>query len=295
MITTYTYALNKIESGSIFGFSADEYSRFKFGCKDIARKFGTELAEGFIRDRLGWLQRQDQIVVISSPYCFIPTATFAMKDYFVQRLNQELVQHGMPVCQETKIHRTITYKEDYGALDAEQRYELIKNDSFHIDTAFVKGKVLIFLDDVKITGSHERMIRNMAEKFNLNNRCEFVYFGALTNDKIHPDIENHLNYYNVKSLLDLDKIIKNENFLLNTRVVKYILCAPYREFRNFIIYQKYKLVCNIYHQAIGNSYHLIDDYKLNLGVIEAIVNGNDDAQIVNMDEIFLKIPTVIKN
>ncbi len=266
-----TLSLHKIKSRHYLPFSAVEYSKFKFGDKDIARKFGHDLANDFIRYYTHSLPRINQIVVISSPYCFIPTATFAMKDYFVQTLNKELVFKGHKPVQETKIHRTITYKEDYGNLDAEERMALIGRDGFHIDKGFIEGKTLLFLDDVKISGSHENVIKRMLDKYGIDNDRVFVYFAELVNKEIHPNIENELNYAFVKSLLHLDKIIKNENFLINTRVVKYILNSDHEEFKTFIQYQPLRFVSNLFDAAIGNSYHDIEDYAANLQYIQKMI------------------------
>lgn len=247
------YSLHKIDNKDKLPFSATKYSKFKFGCKTTAREFGLALAKGFISEYLSENPIKGQIVICSSPYCFIPTATYAMKDYFVQALNMHLVNIGSPVVEETKIHRTITYKEDYGGLDKDARMKLIGNDGFHMDKEFVKGKTILFLDDVFITGSHEAMICSMIDRLKLKNDCMFLYFGQLVSSEVHPSIENDLNYAYVKSLLDLDSIIKNDNFLLNTRVVKYILNSPREEFRTFIQYQKRLLIQTLYHLAIGNS------------------------------------------
>lgn len=273
-----SFSAHKITNKYNLGFSPEEYSKFKFGDKTIAKKFGYELADKFIYKvfEKDFIHQMFSIplVVASSPYCFIPTATFAMKDYFIQRLNSYLIENGLDVVQETKIHRTITYKEDYGGLSAEQRLSLIKNDEFHIDKEFVEGKTILFLDDIKITGSHELVVKRMIENYNLSANHMFLYFAELSNAEINPNIENYLNYYFVKSLLHLDKIIKNENFMLNTRVVKYILCADFQEFKNFIQYQSNRMVNTIYHLAIGNSYHKIEEYKANLNYIKELVNNN---------------------
>ncbi len=265
--------VHQIKDRDNIPFSATDYSKFKFGCKTIAKQYGYELADWFI-NTLKFIPITEQIVVISSPFCFIPTATFAMKDYFVQRLNSYLVDQGLSPVQETKIHRTITYKEDYGELDAQQRLALIGKDGFHIDKAFVDGKVCLFLDDIKITGSHENVIKKMVIDNKLSITSIYLYYAQLDNKEIHPNIENFLNYSSVKCLLDLDKIIKNENFLLNTRVVKYILNSPHRDVINFIDYQPEILVQTIYDAAIGNSYHLIDDYKVNLTYIKNYLKTN---------------------
>jgi hypothetical protein len=252
-------------------FNRVDYSKFKFGSKKVARKFGFELAEHFIRTLQLSTYKGEQFVVCSSPYCFIPTATYAMKDYFVQRLNEWLMAHNYPVVQEAKIHRTITYKEDYGELSAEDRMKLIGGDHFHMDREFVKGKTVLFLDDIRITGSHEKMIERMVKELALECDYKFMYFAILDNVFIHPNIENELNYYFVKDLLNLDKIIKNEDFLLNTRVVKYLLNYGYTGFATFIQFQKQSFVNSLYHAAIGNSYHTIEDYQKNFNYLKTLV------------------------
>lgn len=258
-----TFYLHEIYSRESFSFKPTDYSKFKFGSKAISRKFGTDLGEAFCDKYMHEFAGKD-IVVLSSPYCHIPTATFAMKDYFLRVLNHRLAEAKVPVAEETKIHRTITYKEDYGELSREERFALIQNDGFHIDTEFIKGKILIFLDDVRITGSHERVIERMMEQHALENDSYFVYFGAVEDPDLDPRVENDINYAFVKDLLDVDKIIKNDEFILNTRVVKYMLNSPSLEFRMFVQYQPIRLLETIYNLAIGNSYHTIDDYIDNL-------------------------------
>ncbi|OOQ60830.1 phosphoribosyltransferase family protein [Mucilaginibacter pedocola] len=263
-----TYSLHHINHDRDFGFSADDYSRFKFGDGQVSKAFGTALADGFIVDRLAVNPIRQQIVVISSPYSFIPTATFAMKDWFVYRLNHWLAQHGFPVAQEAKVHRTITYKEDYGELDAEQRMKLIGNDRFHIDKDFLDGKTLIFLDDIRITGSHERMIMKMVGEYGLSNDIYMLYFAELVNKDIHPNVENYLNYHHVKKIADLSDIIGGGDFCINTRIVKYILNYHFDDFSKFIQQQNDTFTEQLYYMAIGNGYHTIDAYAQNLNFIK---------------------------
>lgn len=283
----YTFALNKIvkKTNSAefhqlkYGFLPVEYSKFKFGDKDIARKYGYELARKFINSKvfLNILQQNHRdFVVMSSPYCFIPTATWSLSNYFVQFLNQHLVDIGYPVVELSKIHRTNTYKEDYGELSAEERLALISKDGFQIDKAFLEGKFLIMMDDIKITGSHERIIERTFKENNITNDHVFLYFAELADPTIDPKVENYLNYAFVKNLLFLDKIIKNENFLPNTRVVKYILNHKDElAFTMFVMYQSKKVLANLYHLSIGNGYHLIPDYQTNLQIIKDLLIQED--------------------
>jgi hypothetical protein len=263
-----TYSLYKIEHAGSTGFHAADYSRFKFGDGCVAKKFGTALADGFITSHLLGKPVPGQIVVVPSPYSFIPTATFAMKNHFVYRLNHWLAEHGHAVVQETKVHRTVTYKEDYGELDAAQRIKLIGNDIFHIDSTFLAGKTVLFLDDIKITGSHERMIAKMVNEYNLVNDIYMLYFAELINTAIHPNFENHLNYYSVKSIFDLESIIRSEHFFINTRIVKYMLNYPFDAFCIFLQNQPVTFAALLYNMALGNSYHTIEAYARNLHFIK---------------------------
>ena len=259
-------------------FDRDEYSKFKFGCKDVARKFGYELADKFSADLAGnKALHNKQIEVASSAYTHIPTACFAMKDYFVQRLNLYLIEVGFPVLQETKITRTATYSKDYGSMTGEARRELLKDDLMHIDSEFVENKVLILMDDIRVTGAHEELMARMVDRQDLHvEHLVYMYYAEIIDPAIDPKFEDVLNYSYVKSLLHLDKIIKNENFLLNTRTVKYILRADPSEFNSFIQYQPRRLVHTIYHQAIGNGYHLLPEYRVNLSYIRTMIDNEHD-------------------
>lgn len=277
---TKRFSAQKFKSMSDVEFNPIAYSRFKFGCKDVAREFGTYLAQRF------WLgpffneivklvkdKKAKGIIVLSSPYNFIPTATFAMKDYFIRELNVKLIAKGLSPCKEAKISRDTSYKEDYGEMSAAQRLKLISGDNFQVDAKFIEGHVCLFLDDVIITGGHERVIQKMLSTYKLEDKIfpYFLYYGELVSTKTNPKIENALNYAFVKNLLDLDKIIKNENFLLNTRTVKYILNSDHEECKVFLQYQSSKFIESLYHSAIGNGYHTEPDYKENFKYLSSLI------------------------
>jgi len=263
-----TYSLHKIYHAENPGFDPGDYSRFKFGDGLVARAFGNALSKGFIAECLAQRYAASQIVVISSPYSFIPTATFSMKNHFVFTLNRWLADHSFPVVQEAKVHRTITYKEDYGELDAADRLKLIGNDCFHIDKAFLEGKTVIFLDDIKITGSHERMIQKMVQEYQLQNEIFMVYFAELKNSQIHPRVENYYNYFAIKSIFDFENIVKSDSFEINTRFVKYILNCDFEPFSIFLENQTEYFIELLYNMALGNGYHKIESYKKNLNHIK---------------------------
>lgn len=267
-----TYSRHKITSKEKIPFSPIQYSKFKFGNKQVSRKFGHDLAEGFIKDFLTKEMIENQIVICSSPYHFIPTATYALKDYFVQKLNLFLVENGGEAIEEAKIHRTITYTQDYGAMSAQEREKLIGQDSFYIDKEFVKGKIVLFLDDIKITGSHEKVIQKMIDKQKLETKQNvFIYFAELVNTEIDPTIENYLNHAFVKNLSDLQSLLKNDKFLINTRMVKYMLNSPRKDFDIFIKKIPDSLARNIYNLSLGNKYYKISSYQQNMKALRELI------------------------
>lgn len=264
-----TFSAVQIADTSRPGLNPIEYSRFKFGSKSIARKYGYHLAEEMIMAGMIDASPNVGIVVCSSPYSFIPTATFAMKDYFIQRLNRHLSQFENTFSvEEAKIYRTLSYHEDYGSMDADQRMAMIGNDDFYVDALFLKGKKVIFLDDIRITGGHEKVMLRMVQKMNLECEITFAYYASLTDPASEPSYENVLNHAYVRTLKDVDNIIKDDEFLPNTRVVKFILnYADQRSFENFIDYQSQRTISNIYHLALGNNYHRVDRYRSNMAYI----------------------------
>ena len=273
-----TYSLHKIYGERNFDFHPDDYSRFKFGDGAIAKKFGESLADGFIREQLAGQPSRQQMVVVPSPYAFIPTATFAMKNHFVFRLNRWLARHHLPVVQEAKVHRTTTYKEDYGELNAEQRIKLIGNDSFHIDKAFIKDKMILFLDDIRITGSHEKMIMRMSEQYGLTNNMYLLYFAELINTEVHPNIENFLNYHYVKSIFDLPSIVQSDSFFINTRIIKYILNTAPEDCKAFLQHQSRHFVNLLYDMALGNGYHTLEAYQQNMNWIMKYLDAKETTE-----------------
>ena len=264
------YNLHDVKSEENFSFVPEEYSEFKYGNKLIAKKFGYALAKGFIERHKNDLLEKD-IIVLPSPYSFIPTATYSMTMYFIYQLNYWLKKQNKKTAEIVKIHRDITYKEDYGNLSAKKRLELIGNDKFHIDKLLLKDKLLLFIDDIKISGSHQFVIERMIKDYNLDNKRFFIYFAALKNKNIHPRIENFFNNSKIKSLHNLEEIIKSGNFKFNTRVVKFILSQKTNEFESFINSRKVNFGENLYHLAVGNGYHKMSVYKQNLDYIENLL------------------------
>ena len=270
--------VQQFSSKNDMNFSPEEYSRFKFWSKKIARKFWEELAQkllvsNFFEEIINLVKSWKKIIVVSSPYIHIPTATYAMKDYFISKFNHYLAEKWIEPVLEVKMSRKSSYQLDYWELNAKQREEIMKNDIFHIDYEYLKWNIVLFLDDIIITGWHEKRIMQMLKHYNLIWKITpfFLYYAMLTDNKTDPQIENYLNYASLKNLLDLNKIISNEPYALNTRMVKYILNAPNTECKSFLDYQSDTFLHTLYSNALWNRYHKIEEYKENMWYLKDLL------------------------
>jgi len=257
-----TLATHNITEENNFGFSAKEYSKFKFGSSKIGQLFGDELFEKLIDLKESELSSYKKIYVFTSPYDFIPTATNTIFESFFDKLSKHLTSEC--VVEKRKIHRNTTYTNDYGALSKDQRMKLISNDSFKLKNDFEGNELLIFLDDIKITGSHEFVVKKTLKENRIKNDVFFIYHAILDNNNIDPTFENYLNYSYVKGVNEIQKIYNESDFVLNTRFTKYILQLNNNEINYFLSCVKKDGLEAIILASKGNKYDKIPEYFKNL-------------------------------
>ena len=265
-----SYSLHKIIDESQYPFDANEYSWFKFGDKYYAEKFATELFNGFIEKYSELLLSKNEIVILPSPYLSIPTASNFLCFYFKKCLNSFLFKNNRKASIESKIYRNQTYVTDYGNLSFDERVRLIANDTYYIDRNFINDKLCIFVDDIKITGSHEHTVNKILNQYNVKGDFVFVYFAELVNKDIHPKIENHYNYFAVKNVTDIVNIVNRTNFQFNTRIIKYILNLDEEQFTFLINNISIEKRNELFHLAISNNYHQIIEYQNNIETIKIL-------------------------
>ncbi len=268
------YSLHKIDDDAQLSFDPADYSKFKFGDPDATALFGKELAQGFLKQYSGLLLQHNDIVFLPSPFNYIPTASYYLSQCFKTEVNKFLHLHHKKALLESKIHRYKTYSEDYGNLNFEERLNLISTDTYHVDTRFLTNRLCIFLDDIKITGSHELVIRKILQQNNIEGDFMFVYFAELTNRGISPTFENYLNYYHIKGIPEISELLNRHDLQINTRTIKFILNEK-NPINSLILEVPKHTLEKITDYAIGNNYHLMDEYKTNLThIIKHINYGN---------------------
>lgn len=272
------YSLHKVEAAHNCPFLETDYSRFKFGDVSIAKKFAQELFNGFIAQHKDLVLAQQDILLLPSPYFSIPTASNFLCAFFKENLNYFLFQQGKKACIETKMHRIQSYVDDYGSMSFEARKKLISNDTYYIDKQFIEGKFCIFLDDIKITGTHELTIKKILEKYQVKGSFAFLYYAELMNKNIHPNIENHFNHFAIKSVQDIINIVNSSSFKFNTRIVKYILSLIPEDFQLFVDNTKLIQQQELLKAALSNNYHQTEKYQKNLQYIDSVIHQHQSSK-----------------
>lgn len=236
-----------------------DYSRLKFGSDAVAKRFGYELADAFFAANSEVLIA-NQCVVIPSPYNFVQNAASIMARHMVDRLNHYLVQANGASVEWSVIHRKVSYTVDYGYLPKEKRQALIDNDEFYFNDQFVEGKVLLFVDDVYITGTHEDKLREIMDKSGRMNRTFFLYYGQAL-PGIDPQTEAALNFSGIKSLNDYLKLMDEPKHHTIVRPIKYMLSRDPMELDVVLTQMKLDRLQELYHGALGEGYHKLPGYQ----------------------------------
>lgn len=259
-------ATHSITDINELGFSPFEYSLFKYGNSIVGKKYGEELYQYFMENYGSCIQSYDRIVIFSSPYDYLPTASLTLTEAFYSKFVHYSKAHSLELVF-GKVNRNTTYTVDYGALSASERLALISGDTFSLDTQVKSSDLLLFFDDIRITGSHQKVMENLLNQQGITNDLFFLYFAKVENEKIEPSFENYLNYYALKSFENIIDFSKQHGFQLNTRFTKYLLSLPENKFKFCISKFASGLVEDIKVSAINNSYTSIDSYKKNLSLL----------------------------
>jgi hypothetical protein len=243
-------------------FNKEVFSEFKYGNTCNALDMAQEMFNYF-KTKVIIDNPKNDIVLYSSPYDKIPTSSLFLTKYLFELLKNEFPNINFKL---DKIDRINTYSADYGLMSAQERFDLIANDTYSFNEKPNKNALLIFIDDISITGTHQIVIEKLIENLNIKNDIVFFYYAKLT-DGSNPKIESQLNSSKIKSGEDLINLMKSNCFQFTTRTIKYILNFNNLEFKSFVKMlqdNNLDLIDDLIKLAKSNKYDEIDTYKENL-------------------------------
>lgn len=277
-LTNSRHALHVIQEIESVPFSSIEYSKFKFGDSNIAEKYGNELFEYFQNSLLPELiAKHNNFLIYSSPYAQIPTSSYYLTQSFYSAFSDYLKKNqikniNVRFC---KIKRCQTYTDDYGALSAEARFNLIKNDTYEFVNIPTLDGVCIFIDDISITGTHQRVVEKLLHDSLIETTSLFIYYAKLNNPEICPSFENELNYSFISNVMKLTEVVLTDSYKITTRTTKYILSLQIKDLEYLVgkimQHEKYSILNELVDNSHANGYNNIELYKQNLKTLKRYI------------------------
>jgi len=234
VIPTHEFALYSLggPSPAINGacrlpFSPARYSRYKYGSVAAAETFARALGAAFCEAHPE-LALAPRLLMASSPYVYVPAAAATLARALQPVLNAARAINGLAPAPLLRVDRIAASAGDYGTLSAQARdLHMAANVlSFRrFRPAQLRGAHLLVVDDVRVTGAHQRVLMRASEALPLAARI-FLYIAAFPgqlNGCFDPAQEDALNHAAVKTLDDLAEIVEAEDFAWNVRVCKFTL------------------------------------------------------------------------
>lgn len=237
------WCLNK---ETLSNFPAADYSKFKYGDTVVAQKFAIPLAEMIAKDiiRRYVLSEDNTFAIFGAPYNNLGTACNTLTDYVVQYVKELLALYKDKIKVERfKIAREHSYSQDYSAMSKEDRDASLSAETYEFipPVEYINSTChhLYFLDDIRITGSHEERIKRVIESKSIKIEHTFLYYASLEDESIDPSIEHELNSHvfaeDEESFYSLvHSLIKDRRFNPNTRVIKKLLSGDSKLFQDML-------------------------------------------------------------
>jgi hypothetical protein len=229
LIQTSEFALYSLgePSTSSLSFSSACYSRYKYGSVAAAEAFAQALGTAFA-ERHPELARAPRLLMTSSPYTYVPTAATTLARRLRPVLNAARARYGLPQAPLLQVDRVSPSAGDYGRLSAQARDRRMAANTLSF-RRFQPGQVrdahLLIVDDVRVTGAHQRCLMRASEELPLAART-FLYiasFGGSAGGGLDPTQEDSLNHAAVRCLSDLTETVAAGDFAWNVRVCKFVL------------------------------------------------------------------------
>jgi PRTase ComF-like len=214
-------------------FDPVKYSRYKYGSIAAADDFAQALEVAFGR-RYPEVVCTPRLLMTSSPYTYVPTAATTLARGLQPLLNAVRAGHGLPPVPLVKVERVSPGAGDYGTLSAGDRDRRMaaRTLSFRRFRAdHVRDAHLLVIDDVRVTGAHQRSLIRASERLPLAART-FLYIASFQSpaaDCFDPTQEDALNHVAVKTLGDLAGIVAADDFAWNVRACKFVLSPAHRD------------------------------------------------------------------
>ena len=255
-------------------FSPARYSRYKYGSVAAAETFARALGAAFFA-RYPELVLAPRLLMASSPYNHVPSAASTLARRLQPVLNAARTRRGLASAPLLQVDRISTSAGDYGTLSAQARDLHMANNAVsfrRFRPEQVRDAHLLVVDDVRVTGAHQRCLMRASEDLPLAART-FLYIAAFPGSgsgRFDPAQEDALNHAEVKTLDDLAVLVEAGDFAWNVRVCKFVLNrANYGGLPRFVRRMPGWFVYGLFRNSCRDGYARMDLYAPSHAVVRA--------------------------
>jgi hypothetical protein len=249
-------------------FDAVAYSRLKFGSALMAHHWGSQLAQMFW-DAQGPAFFEAPLVVIPSPYVEVPNAAEALGRAFAKGLTVKGVPKGYPPVRQSHVARTAHHVVDYGRLSRTLRETALSRDTLDVNAAFLKGKAVVCIDDVRMTGSHEASLRAALAHAGISVRA-WVYV-AIAEPGVPGETEDALNHAGVAGVDTVVQWMQEPGHRLQVRPLKYLLGLPAATLREKVLpFLREDQIQAMYTGALSDGLACVPSYGRSLALLSSL-------------------------
>lgn len=196
-----------------------DYSKFKYGDGKYSAQYGRALA----RLALPLIPKKvSTIFVTSSGFSFVPPAAHSLVYPFVEELKRLGVEEVYPF----KVERTSISNGDYAKMTKEQRNKELSAKNLFVDYSVdLTDAFVISLDDVRITGTHEKALDNTLKEAGAST-VKHLYVLDAWDERKNPHTEAALNLFSIKEVEDFIATVNVPHFTPNARFCKHVINLP---------------------------------------------------------------------
>lgn len=249
--------------------NAAAYSLFKYGNPEQAGHYAGELAKLLLESPVAARFDHDQPLVVSaSAYKRLETAAQLLANGVSMRLNWAgyNTQNG-------RIRRSRLTEGDYATMSATEREFWMANNGLSADASVFRGRHAVVIDDICITGSHERSICQLFSNIGVASLTS-LYVMELDPALAARDtrIEDRLNHARIKTLEDLLELMRSMAvFVPTARVVKFVLNSPADVLKRFLGMVSCAVLRHLHAGLLDDGYYKMDSYRTGVELVIAEV------------------------
>jgi hypothetical protein len=262
-LKTITRDGDRFVDGTGKPFDAVNYSRFKHGDVRAAIQYGDQVAQCLA----GRNFMKEPTVITASAYKQLSTAA----EVVARMARMKLIGKGYnPLL--GRIHRAHLTCGDYASMSADERTLVMQENGISLDDDLFRRRHVVVVDDIKITGAHERSIVKLFKNRDILSLTH-LYVVCMDSELSarEPMVESMLNHTWVNGLERLSELIAANpvRYNFNARTTKMVLGAEVSKLEGFLSSLRDWHIRQLYAGTIGDGYNMMQPYEAGFLCLQA--------------------------